>query len=85
MRQLIKDIAAKGLKRDDVRAARRTRPAEESEEPGASSSGAMKPFVFKYELPEVNAKLELRFEKSSPSKEEIVSALKVILATLEGD
>ena len=86
MRQLIKDIAGKGLKRDDVRAARRLRSSEENEGVGANStSGAQKPFVFRYELPEVNAKLELRFDKSSPSKEEIVSALRVVLEALEGD
>lgn len=86
MRQLIKDIAGKGLKRDDVRAARRLRSSEENEGVGANStSGAQKPFFFRYELPEVNAKLELRFDKSSPSKEEIVSALRVVLEALEGD
>ena len=83
MRQLIKDIAGKGLKRDEVRAARRSRPSEEGEGIGVSSSDAIKPFVFKYELPEVNAKLELRFEKSSVAEEEIVSALKVVLEALE--
>jgi ParB family chromosome partitioning protein len=86
MRQLIKDIAGKGLKRDDVRAARRLRSPEESEGVGANStSGAQKPFVFRYKLPEVNAKLELRFDKSSPAKEEIVSALRVVLEALEED
>jgi ParB family chromosome partitioning protein len=86
MRQLIKDIAGKGLKRDDVRAARRSRSSEENEGVSANStSGAQKPFVFRYELPGVNAKLELRFEKSSPAKEEIVSALRVVLEALEGD
>ena len=86
MRQLIKDIAGKGLKRDDVRAARRSRSTEENEGVGANStSGAQKPFFFRYELPEVNAKLELRFDKSSPSKEEIVSALRVVLEAIEGD
>jgi ParB family chromosome partitioning protein len=86
MRQLIKDIAGKGLKRDDVRAARRSRSSEENEGVGANStSNAQKPFVFRYELPEVNAELELRFEKSAPAKEEIVSALRVVLEALEGD
>ena len=81
MRQLIKEIAGRGLKRDEVRAARRSKPSAEEEGAGR----AIKPYVFKYELPEVNAKLELRFEKSSPAKEEIVAALKVILEALEGN
>lgn len=84
MRQLIKEIAGKGLKRDDVRASRRSRLSNEVEGMGnAPGGGALKPYVFKYELPEVNAKLELRFAKASPAKEEIVSALRVILEALE--
>ena len=86
MRQLIKDIAGKGLKRNDVRAARRLRTSEENEGVGANSTGvAQKPFVFRYELPEVKAKLELHFDKSSPAKEDIVSALRIVLDALEGD
>lgn len=84
MRQLIKEIAGKGLKRDDVRAARRSRPPREVEGVGNTpAGGSLKPYVFKYELPEVNAKLELHFAKASPAKEEIVSALRVILEALE--
>jgi ParB family chromosome partitioning protein len=82
MRSLIKEIAGKGLKREEVRAARRSKPSAEVE---GESTAASKPYVFRYELPEVNAKLELRFEKSSPSKEEIVAALRGILEALEGD
>jgi ParB family chromosome partitioning protein len=84
MRSLIKEIAGKGLKREEVRAARRSKPSAEAE--GASAASvSLKHYVFRYELPEVNAKLELRFEKASPSKEEIVEALRVILEALEGD
>jgi ParB family chromosome partitioning protein len=82
MRSLIKEIAGKGLKREEVRAARRSKPSAEVE---GASAAAVKPYVFRYELPEVNAKLELRFEKASPSKDEIVAALRVILEALEGD
>ena len=90
MRQLIKDIAGKGLKREDLRAAaRRPRLSRESDGEGVAaavaSSEPLKSYVFKYELPEVNAKLELRFEKSDAAKEEIVSALKLVLDALEGD
>ena len=85
MRQVIKDIAGKGLKRDDLRAARRPKPSRESDGAGTVTGESLKPYVFKYELPEVNARLELRFEKSSPAKEEIVAALRVVLGALEGD
>jgi hypothetical protein len=83
MRSLIKEIAGKGLKREEVRAARRSKPSTEVE--GASAAASIKPYIFRYELPEVNAKLELRFEKASPSKEEIVAALRAILEALEGN
>ena len=85
MRQLIKDIAGKGLKRDDLRAARRPKPPREADGESEPSVESLKPYVFRFELPEVNAKLELRFEKSAPAKEEIVSALRVVLDALEGN
>jgi ParB family chromosome partitioning protein len=85
MRQLIKDIAGKGLKRDDLRAARRPKPSVEADGVGLTLDQALKPYVFRYELPEVNAKLELRFEKTDAAKEEIISALKVVLEALEGN
>lgn len=86
MRQLIKDIAGKGLKRDDLRAARRPKPSRgEPDDAGSTSEESLKPYVFRYELPEVNAKLELRFEKPNAAKDEIVSALKVVLDALEGN
>jgi ParB family chromosome partitioning protein len=86
MRELIKEIVGKGLKREDVRAARRSKPSNEVEGVGNAPAGeSQKPYVFKYELPEVNAKLELRFAKTSPAKDEIVSALRVVLEALEAD
>jgi ParB family chromosome partitioning protein len=88
MRQLIKEIAGKGLKREDLRAARRVKPSAEERGDGAQAAAVgppVKPYVFRYELPEVNARLELRFDKDSPEKEEIVSALRKILEALERD
>jgi ParB family chromosome partitioning protein len=85
MRQLIKDIAGKGLKRDDLRAARRPKTSKEPDGVSATPVESLKPYVFKYELPEVNAKLELTFEKPEAAKEEVVSALRVVLEALEGN
>lgn len=86
MRQLIKDIAGKGLKREDLRAAaRRPKLSRESDGEAFVNGDPLKPYVFRYELPEVNAKLELRFEKSEAAKDEIVSALKLVLHALEGN
>jgi ParB family chromosome partitioning protein len=83
MRSLIKEIAGKGLKREEVRAARRSKPSAEVEGASAAAGTSLKPYVFRYELPEVKAKLELRFEKASPLKEEIVAALRAIVEALE--
>lgn len=85
MRQLIKDIAGKGLKRDDLRAARRPKTSREADAISTDAAESLKPYVFRYELPEVNAKLELIFEKPSAQKDEVVSALKVVLEALEGN
>lgn len=85
MRQLIKDIAGKGLKRDDLRAARRPKTFREAEGAETPPTEPLKAYVFEYELPEVNAKLELRFEKPSAQKDEIVSALRFVLEALEGN
>ncbi|HEV7892955.1 MAG TPA: ParB/RepB/Spo0J family partition protein [Pyrinomonadaceae bacterium] len=85
MRQLIKDIAGKGLKRDDLRAARRPKILREADGADTPPAEPLKAYVFKYELPEVNAKLELRFEKPSAQKDEVVSALRVVLEALEGN
>ena len=84
MRQLIKDIAGKGLKRDDLRAARRPKAFREGDGADTPAAEPLKAYVFKYELPEVNAKLELRFEKPNAQKDEVVSALRVVLEALEG-
>ena len=87
MRRLIKEIAGKGLKREEVRAARRARPSMETEGAGlaAAAGESLKPYVFEYELPELNAKLELRFEKASAEKEEIVKALRSVLDFFEAE
>lgn len=85
MRQLIKDIAGKGLKRDDLRAARRPKTSREADAVNADAAETLKPYVFRYDLPEVKAKLELRFEKSNAQKDEIVSALMFVLEALEGN
>ncbi|MFL6285923.1 MAG: ParB/RepB/Spo0J family partition protein [Pyrinomonadaceae bacterium] len=83
MRSLIKEIAGRGLKREEVRAARRSKPSAEVEGASAAAGLSLKPYVFRYELPEVKAKLELRFEKASPLKEEIIAALRAIVEALE--
>jgi ParB family chromosome partitioning protein len=77
MRRMIGDIADKGLKRDDVRAGRRTRLA------GAESKNSLKPYIFKYNGLQEGARVEVRFEKSSVDKLEVIGVLKAALAELE--
>ncbi|HEX3560234.1 MAG TPA: ParB/RepB/Spo0J family partition protein [Pyrinomonadaceae bacterium] len=80
MRQMIKDIAGKGLTRDEVRAAKRTRQVVDG---NARNRGGTNPYVFKYDLPEVGMKAEIRFEKPLADGSEIISALKTLIACLE--
>ena len=62
MRLMIEKIANKGLKRDDVRAARRA----ESGDPDSKNS--LRPYSFKYRWLEGRARIEVRFEKTSVDK-----------------
>lgn len=77
MRRMINDIANKGLKRDQVRAARRAGLVS------TESISALKPYIFKYNWMEGGARVEVRFEKTSVDKSEIISVLKGILEELE--
>jgi ParB family transcriptional regulator, chromosome partitioning protein len=82
MRQLIREIAGKGLTREDVRAARRPRQSVEGEVK-EKGKGSAKDYVFKYELPEVCARAEIRFEKPSAGNAEIIRALQALISRLE--
>lgn len=73
MRRMISDIAHKGLKREDVRASRRTGSAN------AESKSSIKPYIFKYNWMDGGARIEIRFEKSSVDKSEIIRVLKAAL------
>jgi hypothetical protein len=68
-----------------LRAARRPKTFREADGTDTPPAEPLKAYVFKYELPEVNAKLELRFEKPSAQKDEVVFALRVVLEALEGN
>lgn len=82
MRQLIREIAGKGLTREDVRAAKRPRQSAEGEVK-ERGKGAAKPYLFRYELPEVGARAEIRFEKPSADNAEIIRALQALISQLE--
>ncbi len=84
MRQLIRDIAGKGLTREEVRASKRPRQAEEGDSKAKEKGkDASKPYLFKYDLPELGAKAEIRFEKPIKDNAELISALQRLISQLE--
>lgn len=80
MHQMIKDIAGKGLTRDDLREARRTRQITDGD---IRDKGPTKPYIFKYYLPEIGVKAEIRFGKPITNATEIINALQTLIAYLE--
>jgi ParB family transcriptional regulator, chromosome partitioning protein len=80
MRQMIRDIAGKGLRRDDLRAARRMRQIVDGD---AVDKGPTRPCVFKYNLPEIGLRAEVRFEKPVADNSEVIGALRALIAYLE--
>ena len=84
MRQLIRDIAGKGLTREEVRASKRPRQADgwdsKAKEKGKDAS---RPYLFKYDLPEVGARAEIRFEKPVKDNADLISALQRLISQLE--
>jgi ParB family chromosome partitioning protein len=84
MREMIREIAARGLTREEVRAAKRPRKAGEGElKAGEKAVDSSKPRLFRYDLPEVGAKAEIRFERPVTDREEIIKALQALIASLE--
>ena len=84
MRQLIREIAGRGLTREDVRAAKRPRKVSDG---AAGDRGGDKdssrPHLFKYSLPEVGVRAEIRFEKPVADDSEIIRALRALIEHLE--
>jgi ParB family chromosome partitioning protein len=78
MRETIRLLANRGLKRDEARSLIKERRFGGVERP------VSKPLLFEYYLPETNVKVELRFQKSEVDEAEIIDALKALLARLEG-
>lgn len=75
MREMVKEIAAKGLKRDDARAVRR---AQISNERLDSAKG----YTFRHQLRHEGVKIEIKFRRDNVSREEIVNVLQLLLADL---
>lgn len=63
MRGFVKRIAEQGLTRDEARRARSHKQAR------------LRPYVFRYQSPQRDFTLELRFRRSSVTRDEVAQAL----------
>jgi len=77
MRRLAKQIASRGLTRDDAREVRR-------QEMGPRVAAEVKPYTFKYVSPAKDFSLEVRFKKSSVDTIEIAQALRSVAKSIDG-
>ena len=78
MRRLAKQIASRGLTRDDAREVRR-------QEMGPRITTDAKPFTFKYASPGKEFTLEVRFRRSDVNLEDVAAALISAAESIESD
>lgn len=78
MRRLAKEIAARGLTRDDAREVRR-------QEMGPRIASDNKPFTFKYVSPGKEFTLEVRFRRANVDLEDVAAALISVAESIESD
>ena len=78
MRRLAKEIATKGLKRDDAREARR-------QEMGPRVVPDSKPYVFKYASPEKDFNVEVRFKVPHVSDAEVALILRAVADEIDDE
>jgi ParB family chromosome partitioning protein len=81
MRRMVDDISTRGWTRDEARAVRRARQGDTQQ----AKSATAQPFVYKYQTPNRDARLELRFRRAQASREEIAAVLRAALQTIEGE
>jgi ParB family chromosome partitioning protein len=79
MCRLVERIGARGLNRDEAREARRA----ESGTPADRT--AQKPFTYRYVAPGREFKLEMRFRRSTVSRDELAATLRSIAESLEDE
>ncbi len=78
MRRLAKEIASRGLTRDDAREVRR-------QEMGPRITPDAKPFTFKYISPGKEFSLEVRFRRANVDPEDVAAALISAAESIESD
>lgn len=76
MRRLAKEIASRGLTRDDAREVRR-------QEMGPRVTPEAKPYTFKYVSPGKEFTLEVRFKRSSIDTQDVADALRAAARNIE--
>jgi ParB family transcriptional regulator, chromosome partitioning protein len=76
MRRLAKDIASRGLTRDDAREVRR-------QEMGPRVTAEAKPYTFKYVSPAKEFTLEVKFRRSSVDTQDVADALRSAARNIE--
>ena len=76
MRRFAKQIASRGLNRNDAREVRK-------QEMGPRVVGDLKPYTFKYASPEKDFNLEIRFRRSKVEANEIAAALRATADVLD--
>ncbi len=79
MHALIEVVAEGSLTRDEVRAVRRGRTPSES---GRFNRGSDKPNIFRFQTPDHDFSVELRFFKSAASNENVIEALRIVIGNL---
>jgi ParB family transcriptional regulator, chromosome partitioning protein len=76
MRRLAKEIASRGLTRDDARQVRR-------QEMGPRITPQLKPYTYKYTSPGKEFSLEVRFRRSSVDSSDVAAALRLAAKSID--
>jgi ParB family chromosome partitioning protein len=75
MKGMVHEIAVRGLKRDDARAVRRAQILNEKPD-------STKGYTFKHQLQHEGVRIEMKFNRSDVSREEVINALQTLIARL---
>jgi ParB family transcriptional regulator, chromosome partitioning protein len=80
MKRLAEEIAARGMTRDEARAARHAQTGKGTQQRGRKLAT---PYTFRYASPGKDFKLELRFRRTQVERAEIAEALRAVAKSLE--
>lgn len=87
MREMVGQIASRGMTRDEARAARRhdggRRAAGEAKPSADGRAGEASAFAFKYQAPNREYRLEMRFRRARVQTAEVIAALEAAITHLQ--